>query len=83
MAFAITDTDRYSCRIYFDGDGDEEYFCYCEPGDYDKVTLPIWRIKKLFYDTVGADKKLVAIKWANGDNRFMYIANDRASYSYT
>jgi hypothetical protein len=83
MAFAITDTDLYTVVIYYDVDGDEEYFCYADPGNYNRLDASIWRIKKFIYGTVVGEKKLIAITWANGNKRLNLIANERANYSYS
>ena len=68
----------YSMRMDYDTSGNITYIGFAKPGSTEDK--PVWAIKKLEYDDNG---NLVAIKWAEGNNNFDKIWNNRTTYSYS
>ena len=67
----------YSMRTECDANGNIIYIGFAEPGSSEDK--PVWAIKKIEYDDKG---NLAAVKWAEGNNNFDKIWNNRATYSY-
>ena len=68
----------YSMRTECDASGNIIYIGFAKPGSSEDK--PVWAIKKIEYDDNG---NLAAVKWAEGNNNFDKIWNDRTTYSYS
>jgi hypothetical protein len=57
---------------------DEAYIGRAEVGTAIEKDKPIWQIRKVL--TVGGE---TVITWSEGSDRFVFIWDDRASYTYS
>lgn len=55
------------------------YVAKAAPGTADGAAA--WQIQKITVTTVGTVETVV-LKFPNGDNRYAFVWNDRASYTY-
>lgn len=69
------DPTRWTQKIAYTGDH-VEYVGQASPGT--TASEAKWSIKKLTY----SGSHVTDIQWANGDNGFKFIWDDRASYTY-
>ena len=56
------------------------YICEALPGNTDS-SQRYWRIRRFFYS--GITRRNSSIRWADGKNEFAFIADDRATYTYS
>lgn len=56
------------------------YICEALPGNTDPAE-DYWRIRRFFY--FGITRRNTFIRWANGQNEFRFIANNRTTYTYS
>jgi hypothetical protein len=68
----------YTMKIEYDANGNAIYVGFTNPpGDSSKA---MWAIQKLTYD---ANNNPTDIKWASGSVSYIFIWNNRASYTYS
>jgi YD repeat-containing protein len=64
--------------IAYDASDRAEYIGIAQPGR--ATDGAAWQIKKLTYDASG---NVTAIRFAEGNNDFVHVWDDRATYDYT
>lgn len=69
------DTSRWTQKIAYNGDN-VEYVGQAKPSTLSSEAG--WSIKKLTY----SGSNVTDVQWANGDAGFIFIWDDRASYTY-
>jgi hypothetical protein len=67
-------------RIAYDADGRQAYLGEAASKDQNKVSSPVWRIKKIIYE--GSTTKILAILWAQGSSDFKFAWTFREGYPY-
>lgn len=73
-------TSQYSQRIIYMVDKDlEEYICESHPKNQHRTGEPVWRIRKITYDT---NERIIAITWANRSKDFAFICDEAEIYNY-
>jgi len=66
-------------RAELDANGNYLYVGYAMPGTSESD--PKWQIRKITYDATYTNTP-IAVDWANGNDNFDKVWNNRASYSY-
>lgn len=69
------DSTRWTQKIAYTGDN-VEYVGQAKPGT--AASAASWSIKKLTY----SGSNVTDIQWANSDNGFKFVWDDRATYTY-
>jgi hypothetical protein len=69
---------HYRTALDYDASGNVIYVGEAETGA--SKQSPVWRIKFLTYDT---SDNITDIRWANGNQNFDKVWNDRMGYTYT
>ena len=72
-------TTAFERNVYADALNRTNYICDALPGNTDP-SEEYWRIQRIFY--WGITRRVKFYRWANGQNEFRFIANDRATYTY-
>ena len=66
-----------SQRIAYDVNGNAEYIGKAMPGTL--TSAAAWQIKKCVYDV---NNNIVSVGFPGGDNSYLSVWDDRATYSY-
>ena len=61
----------------YDGSNNPIYICKARPGAL--TSEPLWQIRKCTW----TGTNLNTLKWAEGSNAYIFIADDRGSYTFT
>lgn len=72
-------TTDFELNVYYDSKDRHQYICEAWPGNTD-TSVNYWRIKKIFYS--GNSSRVTSERWADGQNEFRFVADDRASFAY-
>jgi len=64
--------------VEYDDDSNPIYIGFAKPGTAKSVSH--WQIFKLTYDS---DDNITDLQWADGDEKFNKVWNNRATYSYS
>lgn len=67
----------YTQKLYYDGSNNLLYLCKAAPGTASSAIG--WQICKFTY----SNGYLTDIQWADGSAEFKFVADDRASYTYS
>lgn len=67
----------YTLLLFYDGSGNVEYECKAVPGTASDAIG--WQICKFTYSS----GSLISVTWASGSDEFRFVADDRASYTYS
>lgn len=76
----FVDDATYANRYDYDGSANVVYSGWAEPGTDDEEDT--WRICKFVYGTFGSETVVTQRLWADGDNKFDNVWDDRASLTY-
>jgi YD repeat-containing protein len=74
----VKENVRYRSLYAYDANGNITYIGESNTGT--SKSAPTWRIKQLSYDTSG---NITEIRWANGDQQFNKIWENRTGYTYS
>lgn len=75
----LFEENDYAVRYSYDASDRLQYYGEAAPnGD---ETLPMWRIKKIYWDGVSTTRRTKE-KWAGGTNEFKWVWDDRADLTY-
>tara|TARA_Y100000310_G_C20563780_1_gene754432 strand:+ start:531 stop:803 length:273 start_codon:yes stop_codon:yes gene_type:complete len=66
-------------RVSYDGSNRQQYIGDAKPGT--ATSAASWRVRRISYD--GNSYRIAAIEWAEGDNNFDNVWDNRASLSYS
>ena len=69
---------NYTQFIEYDGNGNAIYIGTALPGS--ATTATVWQVKRLTYDGSG---NMTALEWADGNDDFDNVWDDRASLNYS
>jgi hypothetical protein len=81
MSLVVREVDgaRYTTKISYDAENREQYVGSAYPGT--ATSDKKWMIKKLSYD--GTTTRLTDVQYAGGQAAFLYVWDDRATYTYS